>query len=433
MAMNNEELNQRRQKREALRRQRQAQQRKMIIGLIAGSTVLILCGILIFLVSRQGGQSASYSAPDSSNSAEPEETQPPETQSPENTEAPRETVIHLAAAGDLNVTDKTVSAGYNGTAYDFTPVFRDVAPLLSNADLTVMNFEGTVCGSPYGGEHSSAPAELLTALKNAGVDMLQTANSCSINNGLTGLSQTLNGIRSAGMEPVGTFADSREFQNTGGYVIREVQGIRIAFVAFTKGMDSRGLPTGSEDCVNLLYTDYASTYQKVDTEGIQSVLRAVEKETPDLTVALLHWGSEYNDQISSTQESIRKLLLSGGVDVILGTHSHYVQKMVLDTENNTFVAYSLGDFFGDAERPGSNYSVILNLEITKNQETGVTRITDYSYEPIFTQITDSGMEVVRISGALDAYQADFILKCSESDYDSMTYALSRIESRVNGE
>ena len=52
----------------------------------------------------------------------------------------------------------------------------------------------------------------------------------------------------------------------------------------------------------------------MDTEGITSILNAVKAEKPDFTVALLHWGSENNDTISSTQESIVKLLQKNGVD-----------------------------------------------------------------------------------------------------------------------
>ena len=349
MAMDNEELNKRRQKREALKQQRLQQQRKTIIGLISCGVVLLLCGVLIFLVARKNGGGTDVPPKSTTAPVLEQDTQEPEasddtsestdpSEEPEATSPPNEVVIHLAAAGDLNVTDRSVAAGFDGTNYDYTKVFMDVAPMFTEADLALVNFEGVVCGAPYGGEDGSAPQEMLTALRNAGVDLLQTANSCSINNGLLGLAETLNNIRTAGMEPIGTFADSKDYRGSGGYTVVEVEGIRIAFVAFTKGMGSRGLPTGSEDCVNLLYTDYATTYQKVDTDGINKVLRAVTSENPDLTVALLHWGSEYNDQISSTQKKIKSLMLDGGVDVILGTHPHYVQKMELDLVNDTFVA-----------------------------------------------------------------------------------------------
>ena len=53
-----------------------------------------------------------------------------------------DTVIHLIAGGDVSVTDKTVATGAAGSGYDYTEVFRDVLPVLSSADVTMLNFEG---------------------------------------------------------------------------------------------------------------------------------------------------------------------------------------------------------------------------------------------------------------------------------------------------
>ena len=55
----------------------------------------------------------------------------------------------------------------------------------------------------YGTATVSAPTEMIQSLKEAGVDLLQMANSCVINNGLNGLTATLDAIRSAGIEPKG--------------------------------------------------------------------------------------------------------------------------------------------------------------------------------------------------------------------------------------
>jgi len=160
----------------------------------------------------------------------------------------------------------------------------------------------------------------------------------------------------------------------------------------------------------------------------------VEKASPDITVAMLHWGSEFKDTVSDTQEEIRDLCLSKGVDVILGSHSHYVQQMVLDPEAGTFIAYSLGDFLSDARQPGTEYSVILDLEITKDHETGITKVTDYSYTPIFSVVEEgSPARVVRIQEAMTAYQGNYIAKVLEDTYSDMQYALERIEARVAGE
>ena len=152
-----------------------------------------------------------------------------------------------------------------------------------------------------------------------------------------------------------------------------------------------------------------------------------------MIVAMLHWGSEYNDDISKTQEEICQLLQQNGVSAIVGTHSHYVQKIEYNKGNNTFVAYSLGDFLGDAKRAGTEYSVILDLEITKDNDTGKTTISGYSYTPIFT-VAEEGklLRVVRIPEAIAAYEAGYIDRVSKETYEAMKYALQRIEARIAG-
>ena len=153
----------------------------------------------------------------------------------------------------------------------------------------------------------------------------------------------------------GTFADSAEFRRSGGYEIVEVEGIRIALIAFTKGMDNLGLPAGSEDCVNLLYEDYSTDYKKVDTDRIERVLRNVSEEQPDITIAMLHWGSEYNDEISDSQEKIRKQLQAGGVDIIVGSHPHLVQRIDYDPIAQTLDSCSSGAYLQLGTGPSGLY------------------------------------------------------------------------------
>jgi len=309
----------------------------------------------------------------------------------------------------------------------------DVAYLFGDAALAVVNLEGNLCGAPYGSSTVSAPPQLMNALDRAGVDLVQLANSYSINKGLSGLIQTIDGVRAAGMEPLGVYKNQAEFKSERGYTLYTVQGIKVAFVAFTKGMDGMALPAGSENCVNLLYTDYESTYQNINREGITDILKAVQQENPDVTIALLHWGSEYNDTISTSQKSIIELMQENGVDAVIGTHPHYVQEMIFNEEEGTFVAYSLGDLISDAERSGTEYSVILDLEITKNLRNGKVAISNFSYTPIYTVAEPNApLRVVRINDAIQGFESFFIGRVNQETYDKMHYALQRIESRTTG-
>lgn len=437
MAADREEMNRRRRYREEQRRKRQAQQRKLYLRLGLAALVLAVSALVIVSLSRDSTEATQPEAVPAGVEIYEDQFGNAETEAPTEAQSSRTkgpTVVHLAAAGDLNVTDKVVWSGHNSGVFDYTNAFMDVAPVFAEADVSIVNFEGNFYGAPYGTDTVSAPQEMATALKEAGVDLLQVANSQAITNGINGLTSTLANIRAAGLEPVGAFATNEEFKRTKGYTMCEVNGISIALVAFTKGMDGRGLPAGSENCVNLLYEDYATTYQTINKTGITKILRNVAAEKPDLTVALLHWGSEYNDATSKSQSSIISLMQKEGVDVILGTHSHMVQQIDYDEETGKLVAYSLGDFFGDASRSGTNYSIILDLEITKDNETGETRVTDYSYTPIYTlseDECDGKRRVVRIDNAIAAYEGNFVDKVTKTAYENMKNSLNRITARIN--
>jgi len=346
MPQHDDELRKRQEKRRAQQAKRAAEQRRMRRMLILAAVVLVLCagGLWYLIGNAESGQSRD------------EAVQVMQTEAPvETTKATSPvfkdpiTTIHIKAAGDLNITDSVINSGVAISGYNFGKAFRDVAAILSDADLTVMNFEGNICGEPYGSATTSAPPRILEDLRACGVDLLQMANSCAINNGLNGLTSTLSAIRAAGMEPIGAYSSDAEFALSKGYTITEVQGVRVAFVAFTKGLGGRGMPSGNENLVNLLYKDYASTYKEVDKDRIEKILKSVENEDPDITIALVHWGSEYSEyskESSGTQQTIISLMKKRGVDVILGTHPHVVQPIVYDEAAGTLIAYSLATSSG---------------------------------------------------------------------------------------
>lgn len=395
-------MEQRRQMRAQQKKARAEKRRRNMLRLLAVLGILIVAAVIIILFANSGKKEAPVSKP--SDGTSPTELPP--------------TVIHLVFAGDLNVTPGTIASG--GEYQDYSRVFLDVAPILAGGDLTVLNFEGSA---------GAVPQSMLQALSSAGVDMLQLANSYAISDGILGLASGIDAVNAAGMEPLGVYRDSAAARAGKGYTIREVNGVRIAFVAFTKGMDGMTLPAGSQNCVNILYKDYDSTYQSIDTNRITGVLDAVAKESPDLTVALLHWGSEFNDTISTSQEKIRDLMYSHGVDAIIGTHPHYVQSIEQNAENGNFIAYSLGDFFGDASRNGSEYSVILDLEVTKTGETTV--ISDYSFTPIYTvRDEEKPVAVLRIAHALTAFESQYISRVPQEVFDSMKNAQDRVIART---
>lgn len=352
-------------------------------------------------------------------------------------------VATVSAVGDIYLTDEMLADArrVNG-AYDFSPQFEGVCAALAAADVTIGNFEGTFSGAPYGKDAGSYPDELAATLSAAGFDLLQTANSYSIFAGLSGLQRTKAVIADNGMDAVGTYYDAND-RAENPVIIREVNGVRIAFVAFTKGMGGLSLPDNAAGCVDLLYSDYTTDYSKLDTFAIDTVLNAAKEEDPDVIIAGLHWGSENVRQISDKQEAVADYLFRNGVDVILGSHSHQVGTVEKRTvtfadgrSKDVVLAYSLGDFCV-AGRGECNASLILNLEFTRDHASGTTTITGFSYAPVVTY--DRGPKeadryaVIDIDNTLSLYQSNYYDRIDAELYQTLLEKREALIDRLTPE
>ena len=338
-------------------------------------------------------------------------------------------IVTIAAVGDIFMSDEVIEqANLHNGSYDFLPTMNGVFAAVSNADLTFGNFEGNFNGSPYGPHHGSYPDELCSTLKNAGFDILQTANSFSLTAGMTGLKQTKSLIDGMGMVSLGTYADSADKADSQVRVF-DVNGIRVAFIAFTKSINGMTIPEGTDSCVDLLYTDYDGDFNYVDTEGILAVLDTAKAKNPDVIIAGLHWGSENVTTVTTTQSEISDLLFQNGVDAILGTHSHVVssvekRQIILEdgSRKNVVLAYSLGDFCEVG--PGDcNVTPILKMDFAKNRITGKVSLNKLYFTTVAS--VDLGEEaplrysIFDADNAIELYESNYYDRISSSLYDKL--------------
>ncbi len=389
---NEELLEARRLKRLEMKRRHQMQQR---IILAVAAVVLILIIVLIF----KGCSGGRNEVPDQDQIITP----PPVAEDVDQPAAEPDRKATLAAVGDIMVYDTQLEdAKQADLSYNFADSFSAISAYTMSADLTVGNLELNMTGSaPYGGKPTwNAPESLATTLQEIGFDVMLTANTYSITNGINGLANTAKFLNAVGIDHVGTHVTDPDETPGAGAIMREVNGIKIAFIGFTKGVDGMTLPANNEYLVDVLYTDYNSSYSKIDSSLILDRIDDAKALKPDVIVALCHWGSEFELPVSETQEDITDLMLENGVDVILGSHSHvvgpmgYVDVETDDGEEKTcFVAYSLGNFFSDMDKEFSMESVLLNLEFTKSGATGETTITDASYKPLYILDAGEGADV----------------------------------------
>ena len=76
-------------------------------------------------------------------------------------------------------------------------------------------------------------------------------------------------------------------------------------------------------------------------------------------------------------------MLQGGVDVILGTHSHLVGPLEMTTAQGEtmLTAYSLGNLLSTREESEDSQGLVFKAGIYKKGDQ--TELTDYHYDPIY--------------------------------------------------
>ena len=264
--------------------------------------------------------------------------------------------------------------------YDFSYVFNDIKDYISSADLAIGNLETTFAGKARG--YSSyptfnTPEELAENLKDLGIDVVSTANNHCMDKGYKGIVSTLDYLDQAGILHTGT---SRSVQEQETVLVKEVNGIKIAFLSFTYGTNGINIASDKSYSVNL-----------IDDDLIVNQINLAKKENPDIICASMHWGIEYQTKQNKEQERLAELLFKNGVDIILGSHPHVLEPMEKrtvtlsdGTKKDGFVIYSLGNFISAQKDKYTKDSIILNLKITKHSQGNIT-IDSYDYTPIYMQ------------------------------------------------
>lgn len=252
--------------------------------------------------------------------------------------------------------------------YDFSYVFSDIKEYISSADIAIGNLETTFAGKERGYSNYprfNTPEQLATNLKDFGIDVVSTANNHCMDTNYTGLVSTLKYLDEAGISHTGT-NETEEQQNQ--ILVKDVKGVKIAFLSFTYGTNGITIPVDKSFAVNL-----------IDEDLILRQIKLAKEQNPDLICVSMHWGIEYQLKQNQEQEKLKDLLFNNGVDIILGSHPHVLQPMKNETitlddgsTKDCFVIYSLGNFMSGQTKENTRSSVILNIDITKSGETGKT-------------------------------------------------------------
>lgn len=314
-------------------------------------------------------------------------------------------MIKLSFVGDIMCEPLMLKASKQGERYDFSGVFCNVKELLSESDYVIGNLETPLAGieSKYTHELFSfnAPDEFAEAIKDAGINYVSTATNHCMDRGIEGLKRTINVLDNIGLSHDGTHEDYGEHEP----FITTIGDMSVAIISFTYGTNyavhHRALP--EKGYVDLLHSDTDPVYlvkkagkkswvkklllKPLKTEHITAIKKSLgmtyntprqddylneEEATPyfnnlkrkiekarenaDLVVFHPHMGGQFNPQPGKFSEYTVKKALEFGVDAIIASHPHIVQKAVVYGDVPVF--YSVGNY---SMSPNSVYLLHENL------------------------------------------------------------------------
>ena len=278
--------------------------------------------------------------------------------------------ITLLFIGDIMGHDTQIWSAENRETrqYDYNDVFDYIRSEISETDLSFANLEVTLAGPPYKGyPQFSSPAALAVACRNAGVDCFVTANNHSIDRGLDGINRTIMRLDSIGMPHTGTFVNSSARDSLQPLILKS-NGISLALLNYTYGTNGIRIPEPA--IVNMLNKDL-----------ISSDIEKAKLKKPDIIVLSLHWGTEYDTIPSREQALLADYFFSKGVDLIIGSHPHVLQKMVWyrngETHAGKALVYSLGNFVSNQRKPKTDGGAMVRIEMTR--QGGSFKVSESGY------------------------------------------------------
>ena len=319
--------------------------------------IVILVGVIGFRYSEISGKSpiqASQKSSQVKSVKKSEEKANKKSDNEKENKNLKKTEITITCWGDY-MNHITQIRQAKATNYDFTDSFAVIKDIVGKSDLSIVNLETTIANNPSdmsGYPEFATHENVIKALKDTGFDVVSTANNHAYDRRLKGIDRTIDVIEKYGLKRTGTF---KENESTNPLIV-DVKGIKVGFFTYSQmlnGYEKLMLNSGRDTAVNL-----------IDMDKIKKDVDYLKENHADMIMCYMHWGEEYSDYPNSYQKNTFKKLSDMGVDLVIGSHPHTIQKSDV-IENNgkkSYCVYSLGNLVSDQrESYGQSYGVEIGV------------------------------------------------------------------------
>lgn len=329
--------------------------------------------------------------------------------------------VNIIAVGDNLIHNSVLKSGkINDSTYNFNRLFDVMRNDFQEADIAVINQETILGGSfmPYDGyPNFNSPNELGDAMVKAGFDVVLQASNHTLDVGVKGVTNCIDYWRKQkGITYLGINESEKEKTNV---KIIKKNGIKIALLNYTYGLNGHILPEDKSYLVNL-----------IDTTLIIKHLQKAE-ELADFTIVFPHWGEEYVYKPNKSQKELAKLMTEHGADLIIGTHPHVLQPIEwieTDNGNKALCYYSLGNYTSGQKATPRVLGGMAKLTISKKD--GSICIEKAEIVPTITHYEWINGTSLHQTYKLSDYTEELEKRHSLNHYDS-TFSIKTIQNLVN--
>jgi len=326
------------------------------------------------------------------------------------------TEVTFTFIGDVMGHDSQINAAYQkeSDSYDYSSYFKHLKPYTSDADFTIANLEVTLGMKPYKGyPQFSSPPALASALKDVGIDALVTSNNHSCDRGKEGIIKTIDILDSLEIPHTGTYKNVGDRSNNSPMIL-EKNGVRVALINYTYG--TNGLPAPPPTIVD-----------RINKEQIAKDIKRAQKSYVDQIIVFTHWGLEYQSNPSKAQIDLYKFCIDNGADIVIGSHPHVIQR--IEKHEDSFIAYSLGNFVSNQRKPKTDGGLMVNMTLSKSGKTTWVSDASYTLTWVYTPFENGRKTFYILPAAKFEYNMDFFTAIE--DYEAMKLFINDSRTLLN--
>jgi poly-gamma-glutamate synthesis protein (capsule biosynthesis protein) len=231
---------------------------------------------------------------------------------------------------------------------DFSYIWGDALAELKarKPDLRIINLETAITRSDDVQDKAvnyRMNPDNIACITAADIECCALANNHVLDWGYSGLAETLDTLRKAGIKTTGAGGNILEARAP---AIIPISG-KGRVLVFSFGSETSGIPwswaaTAGKPGVNLL-PDFSLKTVRDIRDHIGRL-----KRTSDVVVASIHWGGNWGYQVPREQQEFARWLIDdAGVDIVHGHSSHHVKG--IEVYQGKLILYGCGDFLTDYE------------------------------------------------------------------------------------